>query len=122
MMLQSRKKTGPERKMALVDEFFLTMIRLKVGLLYEDLAARFSISVGSVFSIFNTWINLIYVDLKQLCELPSRRVLIENQSETMKNFEDVRIIIDCTQQNLTRENKCFLTISTTTNTFKFLVE
>ena len=82
----SAKKTAPERKMALIDEFFLTMVRLKVGLLYEDLAVRFSISVGSVSIIFNTWINFMYVDLKELCELLSRQVLTENQSETMNNF------------------------------------
>ena len=82
----SAKKTGPERKMALIDDFFLTMVGLKVGLLYEDLAVRFSISVGSVSIIFNTWINFMYVDLKELCDLLSRQVLTENQSETMNNF------------------------------------
>ena len=62
----SEKKRGPERKLPLIEEFFLTMVRLKVGLLVEDLAVRFSISVGSVSSIFNSWVNLMYVDLKEL--------------------------------------------------------
>jgi hypothetical protein len=34
-----------------------SLVRLKVGLLVEDLAVRFSISVGSVSSIFNSWVN-----------------------------------------------------------------
>ena len=42
----SEKKRGPERKLSLIEQFFLTMVRLKVGLLVEDLAVRFSISVG----------------------------------------------------------------------------
>ena len=88
---------GPERKLPLIEEFFLTMVRLKVGLLVEDLAVRFSISVGSVSSIFNSWVNLMYVDLKELCELPSRSVVTENQSKAMRDFEDVRVILDCTE-------------------------
>ncbi|CAC5394475.1 unnamed protein product [Mytilus coruscus] len=93
----SDRKKGPERKLSLIDEFFLTMVRLKVGLLVEDLAIRFSISVGLVSQIFSSWINLMYVDLKELCELPSKEVLNENQSHAMKDFEDVRVIIDCTE-------------------------
>jgi hypothetical protein len=42
----SEKKRGPERNLSLIEQFFLTMVRLKVGLLVEDLAVRFSISVG----------------------------------------------------------------------------
>ena len=53
-------KPGPERKLPLHDEFFLTMIRLKVGLLTEDIAQRFSVSVGTVSSIVTSWVNLMY--------------------------------------------------------------
>ena len=38
----TEKKRGPERKLALIEKFFLTMVRLKVVLLVEDLAVRFS--------------------------------------------------------------------------------
>ena len=41
------KKPGPERKLTLLNEFFLTLVRLKVGLLTEDLAHRFNISTSS---------------------------------------------------------------------------
>lgn len=122
----SKKKSGPNRKMELIDEFFLTMVRLKVGLLYEDLAIRFSISVGSVSSIFNSWINLMHADLKELCELPSKDVLTENQSKAMKNFEEVRVILDCTEifvQNPTKldARKQVFSNYKHHNTFKFLV-
>jgi hypothetical protein len=39
----------------------------------------------------------LYVDLKELCELPSRSVVTENQSKAMRDFEDVRVILDCTE-------------------------
>ncbi|KAK6178625.1 hypothetical protein SNE40_011157 [Patella caerulea] len=60
-------KPGQDRKKSLLDEFFLTMVRLKSPLLTEDLAQRFSISTGTVSSIFSSWINLMYSDLKLLC-------------------------------------------------------
>ena len=46
--LFSEKKRGLERKLSLIEEFFLTMVHSRVGLLVEDLAVGFSISVGSV--------------------------------------------------------------------------
>jgi hypothetical protein len=39
----------------------------------------------------------MYVDLKEICELPSRYLVTENQSKAMRNFEDVRVILDCTE-------------------------
>ncbi|XP_070564452.1 uncharacterized protein [Ptychodera flava] len=42
-------KPGPERKLSLLEEFFLTIVRLKVGLLTEDIARRFNISLDDVF-------------------------------------------------------------------------
>ncbi|CAC5404268.1 unnamed protein product [Mytilus coruscus] len=122
----SDRKKGPERKLSLIDEFFLTMVRLKVGLLVEDLAIRFSISVGLVSQIFSSWINLMYVDLKELCELPSKEVLNENQSHAMKDFEDVRVIIDCTEifvQNPSKldARKQVFSNYKHHNTFKFLI-
>jgi hypothetical protein len=102
------------------------MVRLKVGLLVEDLAVRFSISVGSVSSIFNSWVNLMYVDLKELCEPPSRSVVTENQSKAMRDFEDVRVILDCTEifvQNPSKldARKQVYSNYKHHNTFKFLV-
>jgi hypothetical protein len=61
----SEKKRGPERKLPLIEEFFLTMVRLKVDLLVEDLAVRFSISVGSV-SLHLIWMGFVQ---KSLCNL-----------------------------------------------------
>ena len=107
-------KPGPERKLSLLDEFFLTMIRLKVGLLTEDTAqrfsvcvgtvssivtswVRFSVSVGTVSSIVTSWVNLMYMDLKLLCELPPRDVTSDNQSKAMRQFTDVQVILDCTE-------------------------
>ncbi|KAK6196412.1 hypothetical protein SNE40_001643 [Patella caerulea] len=119
-------KPGPDRKMSLLDEFFLTMVRLKSPLLTEDLAQRFSISTGNVSSIFSSWINLMYCDLKLLCELPTRNITEENKSHAMGSYKDVRVILDCTElfvQNPSKleEKKQFFSNYKHHNTFKFLV-
>ena len=75
----------------------MTMIRLKVGLLTEDIAQRFSVSVGTVSYIVTSWVNLMYTDLKLFCELPPRDVTSDNQSKAMGQFTDVQVILDCTE-------------------------
>ena len=40
---QKREKAGPKRTLSVEEEFFLVLCRYKVGLLEEDLAARFRI-------------------------------------------------------------------------------
>lgn len=119
-------KRGPERKLTLLDEFFLTMVRLKVGLLVEDLAKRFSVSVGTVSSIVTSWVNLMYIDLKLICELPPRDITSENQSLAMGEFRDVQVILDCTElfvQNPSKldARKQVFSNYKHHNTYKFLV-
>lgn len=90
-------KPGPSRKLNLIDEFFLTMVRLRGGLLVEDLARRFNVSTGTVSSVVTSWVTLMYTELKMLCELPSRSVTSTNQSSAIGSFRDVQVILDCTE-------------------------
>jgi hypothetical protein len=119
-------KLGPERKLSLLEEYFLTIVRLRSALLTEDLAQRFSISTGTVSSIVTSWVNLMYSDLKMLCELPSKAITNENQSSAMGGYKDVQVILDCTEmfiQNPSKlkEKKQFFSNYKHHNTFKFLV-
>lgn len=47
--VRTHKNKGPSRKLSLENEFFAVLVRLKLGLLVEDIANRFDISV-SLFS------------------------------------------------------------------------
>jgi hypothetical protein len=54
---------GRPRQIRLVDEFFLVLMRLRLGLLLEDLADRFCISTSLCSVIFNKWIDYLYIQL-----------------------------------------------------------
>ena len=64
---ETRPKSGKGRKRILppLEEFFLLLVRLRLGLFEQDLAYRFSISQSTVSRIINTWINLLYCNLNK---------------------------------------------------------
>lgn len=89
---------GRRRALPLCDELFLTLCRLAAGLLEEDLADRFKISVSTVSRIFIGWINLLYFVLGSINIWPSRGCVDKHMPLKMRNtFPSVRVIIDCTE-------------------------
>ncbi|XP_069113086.1 uncharacterized protein [Argopecten irradians] len=61
-----KQKPGPKRKLRVEDEFLLVMMRLRLGLLLEDLARRFGISVTSCSNIWRTWVQFLAQDMVPL--------------------------------------------------------
>ncbi len=53
------KKSGSPRKLSLEQEIVLTLMKLRLALLTEDLAFRFQVSLATASSIFITWIKLM---------------------------------------------------------------
>ena len=49
------------KKLSFKDEFLLTLMRLRLGLLNEDLADRFGITPSICSNTFTTWIRLVSV-------------------------------------------------------------
>jgi len=66
------KRPGPKRKMTPKNELFLTLMRLRMGYLHEDLAYRFEISVPLVSRIVITWIQFLYKQFSVLKEVMFR--------------------------------------------------
>lgn len=111
------------------DEFLLTLMRLRLGLLNEDLADRFGISPTVCSNTFSTWIRLLRTVLGDALV---KWIPIEAIKENMpKVFQDmghskVRCIIDCTEIFTERMKSVFLQASTWSdykhhNTLKFLI-
>ena len=73
--LRSKAPSGRARRLQPVDEFFMTLVRLRLGLLEQDLADRFGISTSTVSRIFTTWINFLYLRLKDLPLWPPKEII-----------------------------------------------
>ena len=90
-------KPGPKRKLKLIDEFFLVLVRLRVVLFVEDLSDRFNISSGLVSKIFTTWINFLSIELPLLFPFPSQSLICKQMPKQFKDYPTTRIIIDGTE-------------------------
>ena len=96
-MEDNRKKPGPSRKLSYLDEFLLVLMRLKAGLIVQDLADRFGISRSLVSRICITWINPLYVELKDLFPFPAQELVRKNMPQEFAQYATTRIILDCTE-------------------------
>ncbi len=54
-------KPGRRRKLSMLNEFFMVLIRMRVGLFELDLAHRFDVHVSTVNRICTSWINFMYL-------------------------------------------------------------
>jgi len=94
----SRKKPGPQRKLSGLEEFTLTMVRLRTGMHGSILADIFGVSESRVSQIFATWINFLHQVLKPLIKWPSKsKVKKRMPSSFKKHYPNTRAIIDCTE-------------------------
>lgn len=74
------------RALSLMDEFLLTLMRLRLNLMLEDLAYRFRVSSSTASRIFLKWLDLMYARLKFLVAWPSRDIMEENMPMVFKQL------------------------------------
>ena len=60
---KSGKKRGKKRSLTTFQEFILTQVRLRLGLLVQHLSDVFAISKSSVSKLFITWICFLAITL-----------------------------------------------------------
>ena len=65
------------KKCTLKDEFFITLTKLKLGLINQDIAYRTNLSTSKVSEIFHRWLDIMYKELRQLIAWPERERLYE---------------------------------------------
>ena len=91
-------KQGRPRTLKPVDEFFLTLCRLRQGFAELHLVQLFNISQPTVSRIFISWINFLYLKLGHINIWPSRELVNETIPEDFKaKYPTTRVIIDCTE-------------------------
>jgi len=85
-------------KLTLRDELILTLMKLRLNLLNEDIAYRFGIHKTSVSKIFHTRLHILYVKLKDFIMRPERSIVRKTLPTIFKpHFSEVVCIIDCTE-------------------------
>ena len=81
-----------------LEEFFLVLVRLRLGLFEQDLAYRFGISQSTVSRVINTWINFMFLQFQQVPLWPSRDVVQSYMPQIFKDkYPSTRVIIDATE-------------------------
>ena len=117
------------KKLSQRDELILTLMRLRLNLLNEDLADRFGISTGLCSQTFTTWIKIIGQVLGNalIVWLP-RDSILNNLPHCFnkKGYSKCRIIIDCAEVFIERPKSLEMQYATWSeykhhNTIKFLV-
>lgn len=91
------KKPGKKRTLSLFEEFLLTLVRLRLGLLRTHLSHIFGISESQVSKIFVTWVTFLAHELKQLIVWPTRQQLKDKLPQEFNKFPNTTVIIDCTE-------------------------
>lgn len=94
---KSPKKFGPTRKLKSQDEFLLTLMWLRLGLLKKDLADRFKISETLCGQIFNSWVTAMHKVLSSLVFWPSKQQILATKPNRYRHLPDLRAIIDCSE-------------------------
>uniref|UniRef100_A0A672JYG5 THAP-type domain-containing protein n=1 Tax=Sinocyclocheilus grahami TaxID=75366 RepID=A0A672JYG5_SINGR len=82
------------RALPKINEFFLFMMHLSLGLKQKDLAHCFHVHQTTVSCIITTWVNFLLGSVQ--IWLPKERVR-EYLPEEFKNFRDTQVILDCTE-------------------------
>ena len=124
---QRELKCGPQRKLSPIEEFFMTLCRLRVGLFEEDLADRFGVHPSTVSRIFITWVNFLYFKFKDIPLWPTRAKVQQHMPESFKKkYPTTRVIIDATEVKVVQpsdptEQQMTFSSYKNTNTFKSLI-
>ena len=94
---KSPKKFGVERKLCSEDEFLMTLMWIRLGLLKQDLAGRFNISPTLCSQILNSWISVMATASKHLVKWATQEDVLITKPARYRQLPDLCSIIDCTE-------------------------
>lgn len=93
-----RESRPKARNMQVIDEMFMFLVRLRLGIFEQDLAHRFQIHISTVSRKLATWCNYLYFMLGSQVIWPSREEVNTNMPECFcRLYPKTRVIIDCTE-------------------------
>ena len=114
-------RQGRPRSLSMLDEYFLTLVRLRHAFPEEHLAYLFKVSRSTVSRIFLSWINLLYFELGFIPIWQSKDLIEETMPIPFKErYPATRCILDCTEikickpSSLRTQSQCFSSYKNTT--------
>ncbi|XP_074632715.1 uncharacterized protein LOC141891627 [Acropora palmata] len=94
---------GRPRVLTKFQEFILVMLRLRLGLLENDLAHQFKVCRSTVSKVVNAWIPFLRREFEPLIAIPQREVLQYYMPDSFKKLlPNVTVIVDCTEFEMER--------------------
>lgn len=109
------------------DELFLCLVKLRKDSEDEELAVLFGLSRPVVSRLFNTWLNFLYFQLRELEIFLPREVIDEHMPSDFKaKYPETRIILDATEVKIqapskVEDQKCTWSSYKNSNTLKSMV-
>lgn len=91
------KEPGNTRALPAIDEFFLFLMHLALGLKQKDLGHRFQVHQTTVSRIITTWANFLYFVLGSVCIWMAKEQVRAHLPEEFHQFRDTQVILDCTE-------------------------
>ena len=96
---QERNMRCRPRTLPPMEEFFMTLLRLRLGLMEQDLAHRFGVSQSIVSRVTTTWINLLYLKLKEIpIWMKKKCVRSTIPQQFKKQYPSTRLIFYATEK------------------------
>lgn len=97
--MQKNKKKQPS-KLTSLEQLLIVLVRLRVGLLTEDMSYRFHLSTGLISKIVSTWVRFLHHQLTMHLKwrmFPSRQVIAQTLPKVFKDLKNIRALLDCTE-------------------------
>ena len=92
-----------ERALTSLQQFMLTMVRIRTGMPNYVVADLFDVSPPTASRVFITWVNLMFHVLSLLLHWSSREVIADTMPQKFRDFNpDTSVITDCTEIYLER--------------------
>ncbi|XP_057305232.1 uncharacterized protein LOC130642165 [Hydractinia symbiolongicarpus] len=87
-------KSGPKSKLCVKDEFLLMLMKIRLGLLGQDLAQRFGISATISSRIFATWVKATASVLKSFVYFPDYGHIAATRPPRFRDVQNLHSIAD----------------------------
>ncbi|KAK9966354.1 hypothetical protein ABG768_003471 [Culter alburnus] len=94
---KTKNEDGASGSASPIDEFFLFMVHLSVGLTERDLGHRFNIHQSNVSQIITTWANFLYTILGSVRIWMSVEAVKAQMPKEFQDYPDTQVVIDCTE-------------------------